>query len=88
MIFLGNQTPDQISSRLNIELSDEHKEMLKDTWQQNVSKDLEPGKWHCYDLPFLFMCSDKDTAKKWVDIFSSYDLSKAERFQISYEREK
>lgn len=86
MIMLGNQTPEQIAARLNVNLSDEHIEMLRDSWQQNVSKDLEDGKWHCFDLPFLFMCSDRETAEKWVGIFQTYDLSKAERFQISWER--
>ena len=77
MIMLGNQTPEQIAQRLRITLSDEHLKELHDTWQ---------GKWHCYDLPFMMVCSDKPTAEKWVGIFKSYDLSNAERFQISWER--
>lgn len=86
MILLGNQTPEQIAKRLNINLTDEHIEMLRNTWQQNVSKKLEKGAWHCYDLPFMFMCSDRETAEKWVNIFKTYDLSKAEQIQISWER--
>lgn len=86
MIMLGNQTPEQIAQRLRITLSYEHMKELHDTWQQNVSIDLKPGNWHCYDLPFMMVCSDKPTAEKWVGIFKSYDLSNAERFQISWKR--
>lgn len=85
LIMLGNQTVPQIEKRLNITLSEEHRNMLNSSRQENVSKPLENGKWHCYDIPFMFMCSDKETATKWRDIFMTYDLSKAETFQLSWE---
>lgn len=44
------------------------------------------GKWHCFDIPFLIMCGDSETASHFRDIFLQYDLSRAERFQISWER--
>lgn len=84
-IMLGNQTPEQIEKRLRISLSDEHKEELISTWQQKA-ENIENGKWHCFDIPFMFVCGDIETSKKWRDIFMSYDLSKAEMFQISWER--
>lgn len=83
--MLGNQTPEQIEARLNITLSDEHKNELKESWQQKA-EDIENGKWHCFDIPFMLVCGDMETAKKWRDVFMSYDLSKAELFQISWQR--
>ena len=84
-MMLGNQTPEQIEKRLRINLSNEHKEELRSTWQQKA-ENITDGKWHCFDIPFMFVCGDIETAKKCRDIFMSYDLSKAEMFQISWER--
>jgi len=85
MIMLGNQTPEQIEKRLSITLSEEHKRQLMETWQQKA-EDIASGMWHCFDIPFMMVCGDSETAAKWRDVFLSYDLSKAERFQISWER--
>lgn len=85
MIMLGNQTPDQIEKRLHIVMTEEHKKKLHDTWQQKA-ENIEKGKWHCFDIPFMFMCGDKDTAVHWRDTFMTYDLSHAELFRISWER--
>lgn len=84
-IMLGNQTPEQIEKRLRITLSEADKEELRSTWQQKA-EDIADGKWHCFDIPFMMVCGDKETATKWRDIFMNYDLSKGELFQISWER--
>lgn len=85
IIMLGNQTIDQIENRLHIKLSDDHKKELQNTWQQKAEY-IASGKWHCFDIPFLMMCGDFETASHFRDIFFQYDLSNAERFQISWER--
>ena len=86
-IMLGNQTPKQIANRLKIVLSEEHEKELLNSWQQEVNhKDIADGKWHCFDIPFMLVCGDKETATYWRDVFMSYDLSNAELFQISWER--
>lgn len=82
-VMFGNQTPDQIEKRLCISLSDEHKEELRKTWQHKA-ENIEKGMWHCFDIPFMLVCGDAETAKKWGDIFMLYDLSNAELFQISW----
>lgn len=84
-IMLGNQTVEQIEKRLGITLSHEHKQVLFDSWQQKA-EDIADEKWHCFDLPFCFVCGSKNTAEKFRDIFLQYDLSKAELFQIAWER--
>ena len=62
-MMLGNQTPEQIEKRLRISLSNEHKEELRSTWQQKA-ENITEGKWHCFDIPFMFVCGDIETAKK------------------------
>ena len=88
-IYLGNLTPEQIESRLGIELTAEDKELLKKTHQPEVNNvPIAPGKWHCFDLPFMIMTSDVKTARMFVDIFSKYEPSTfRECLQIGWERD-
>lgn len=83
-IMLGNQTPDQIARRLKIELSEEHKKELTESWQQRA-ENIEMDKWHCFDIPFMMVCGSRETAEKFRDLFLTYDLSKGELFQIGWE---
>lgn len=86
-ILFGNLMPEQIEKRLGIKLSDEHIKAMKETHQQNVDTPLEKGKWHCFDLPFRIMCSDQQTAQRFIDILKSYDEKKfKEPISIGYER--
>ena len=86
--MLGNLMPEQIAERLNIKFSEEHIKLMNETHQSKVNNTpLESGKWHCYDLPFNFVCSDRETAEKWSEIFKSYDANKfAEQIGISWEK--
>ena len=85
-IMLGNQTPEQIEKRLRISLSDEHKEELRNTWQQKAEH-IADGKWHCFDLPFMIVCGDKPTAEKILNMLNVYDWLQAKcALQISWER--
>jgi hypothetical protein len=29
---------------------------------QAVASKIQPGKWHCFDVPFLLLCGDRETA--------------------------
>ena len=76
-IYLGNLTPEQIESRLGIELTAEDKELLKKTHQPEVNNvPIASGKWHCFDIPFMLMTHDKKTASMLADIFRKYEPSK------------
>ena len=85
-IMLGNQTPDQIARRLKIELSEEHRAELLETWQQKA-ENIAVDKWHCFDIPFMMVCGSKEVAEKLRDMFLTYDLSKGERFQIAWQQQ-
>lgn len=84
-IMLGNLSPEQIERRLKIKLTDAHKQELMDAWQQKA-EDIADDKWHCFDIPFMLVCGNKATAERFRDLFMTYDLSKAELFQISWTR--
>ena len=86
MIMLGNLTLKQIEERTGISVSDEDRAELNGMRQEKAEK-IAPGKWHCFDLPFMLVCGDKPTAEKVVKILSAYDWSKAKQaLQISWER--
>ena len=86
-IFLGNLTVDQLERRLGIKLSEEHRKELADNRQEKVNNTpIEPGKWHCFDAPFMMMTHDMETAAKFCDILMRYDMSQChEAFQIGWE---
>lgn len=88
-IYLGNLSIDDIERRTGIVLNDEHKRYMNEHRQSEVNNTpIKKGFWHCFDIPFMVMTSDKETAKEYVDMFSTYDWSKCkEVLQIGYERE-
>lgn len=85
-IMLGNLTMSQIEERTGISISAEDRAELSGM-RQEKAENIGPGKWHCFDLPFMIVCGDKPTAEKVVKILSAYDWSKAKQaLQISWER--
>ena len=86
-IYLGNLTVEQIERRLGIKITGQDKKHLESTRQEKVNgTPIETGKWHCYDLPFMFMTHDRKTAESFRDLFMNYDMSGCrETFQIGWE---
>lgn len=86
-IYLGDLTVEQIESRTGITLSEQDRTFMRDNHQAAVNNTpLEPGKWHCFDLPFMVMTHDKQTAETYRDLLGAYDWSKCkEALQIGWE---
>lgn len=85
-IMLGNLSLKQIEERTGIIVSSEDMEILGEMRQEKADN-IASGKWHCFDLPFMIVCGDRQTAEKVRDILLRYDWSKAkEALQISWER--
>lgn len=85
-IMLGNLTLSQIEERTGISISAEDRAELSGM-RQEKAENIAPGKWHCFDLPFMIVCGDKPTAEKVVKILSAYDWKKAKQaLQISWGR--
>lgn len=88
VIMLGNLSVPQIEERLGIKLNDDDEHVMNESRQEAVnSTPLEPGCWHCFDIPFMLMTDTIVTATKLRDMFMKYDPSKfKEQFHISWEK--
>ena len=85
-IFLGNLSVSQIETRMGISLTEDERNTLN-SMRQEKADDIESGKWHCFDLPFMLICGDKPTADEVAKIFLAHDLSHVkEALQLSWER--
>lgn len=85
-IMLGNLSVKDIETRLGITFSPEDASTLQKTRQENVSIPLESGKWHCYDIPFMFMTDTREDALVFVNIFEKYVAQMRGQFQIGFLR--
>lgn len=70
-IMLGNLSVKDIETRLGITLSAEDVAVLQEKRQENVSVPLASGKWHCFDIPFMFMAATRDDALMFADILGN-----------------
>lgn len=85
-IMLGNLTVRQIEDRTGIKFSDKDVAELNEM-RQEKAENIESGKWHCFDLPFMIVCGDKPTAEKILNMLNVYDWLQAKcALQISWER--
>ena len=86
-IMLGNLMPEEIEKRTGIKFTDEFKQLLMSTHNPKAD-DIKEGHWHCFDLPFCFVCGDKATAYKFLKLFNEYDWREAkECLTMSWERD-
>lgn len=60
--MLGDLTVEQMESRAGVEFPDELKAYMADR-HQPAAANVQPGKWHCFDLPFMLVCGDMETAQ-------------------------
>ena len=88
IIYFGNVSVEQIEKRTGITLSDEHREYMKAHRQETVNgTPIADGEWHCFDMPFMIMTGNQETAERYRDMLSSYDWSNCkETLQIGWER--
>ncbi len=60
-IMLGNMSIDEMQSRAGVSFPDELVDYMRSRHQPEA-EDIQPGKWHCFDMPFTLVCGDRDTA--------------------------
>lgn len=70
-IYLGNLSVNQIEERLNIILTDMERDNLSKMRESNASN-IPPGKWHCFDIPFMILCGSTETAIIVRDMLAPY----------------
>ena len=76
-IRLGNLTVEDLERDLEIKFSDEDREYLKSTRQENVSKRLSAEAWHYFDLPRTLSFGSVRFAMKIVKLIKSYHPQKS-----------
>ncbi|CAB5224401.1 hypothetical protein UFOVP393_69 [uncultured Caudovirales phage] len=60
-IYLGNLSVKEIEHRAGVQFPAELHEYMTDKHQDSASN-VAPGKWHCFDIPFVLVCGDMQTA--------------------------
>lgn len=83
-MFLGDLSIEQIEGKLGIVLSDEIKDMFNRTRQRPVNIDLEPDKWHGFDIPFCIVCGSREFAEKVREILTPYASKMKCQIQIRF----
>lgn len=81
-IMLGNQSVSQIEKRLGIEFPEEIRDFMKKSHQPEASN-IVKGKWHCFDIPFVLVCGDIETATKIFDSVKDKASECKEQLKIS-----
>jgi hypothetical protein len=67
--MLGNLSVEEMEQRTGAVWPDELKQYMADKHQSHAN-DIRPGKWHCFDIPFMLVCGDMDTAQAIYDYLS------------------
>ena len=84
-IMLGNLNMSSIEARLGITLKEKERDTLS-SMRQDDAQNIQPGKWHCFDLPFMIMCGDLRTAQQVCEILRPYSNSMKTQLQISWQK--
>ena len=61
MILLGNLSIKEMEARTGVTFPDDLVTFMESSHQEKA-KDIQPGKWHCFDIPFNLVCGDIKTA--------------------------
>jgi hypothetical protein len=80
--MLGNLTVKEIESRSGVTFPDELLEYMADKHQSSAAN-IEKGKWHCFDIPFVLMVGDIDTAQEIYKYLSPLSSQFKEPLQIA-----
>ena len=81
-IYLGNLSVDEIEKRSGVKFPKELKDYMIPRRQQKA-ENVKPGKWHCFDIPFVLFCGDMETAKKIYSFLKDFSSEFKEKLVIS-----
>jgi hypothetical protein len=81
-IYLGNLTTSEMESRLGISLTTEDREKLESI-RSNTAKVTNTDKWHCFDIPFVLVCGNYDTAVLVHSILEPYSGDMNQKLKIA-----
>lgn len=81
-IYLGNLSINEIEKRSGVEFPKELKDYMEPTRQQSASN-IKKGEWHCFDIPFVLVCGDMQTATEIHGHLKEFSSDFKEPLQIS-----
>lgn len=61
IIYLGNMRISEIEFRAGIVFPEAPKDYMEPRHQASANS-VKTDKWHCFDIPFVLVCGDIDTA--------------------------
>jgi hypothetical protein len=79
--FLGNLSLEDMERRTGVSFPQELKDYLAPRRQEKV-RNIEPGKWHCFDIPFALHCGDMETATQIYGYLKPLAADFKEQFEI------
>ena len=86
-IFLGNLGVNEIEKRTGVDFPAELKDYMKPRKQESASN-IKEGKWHCFDIPFVLVCGDIETATEIHNHLKTFGSDFKEPLQISIDSPK
>lgn len=86
-IFLGNLNIDEIENRIGIKFPQALIDFMK-TRKQEKASNINPGKWHCFDIPFNLVCGDIETVKEIYKHLAPIAKDFKTQLQISLDKSK
>lgn len=74
-VRIGNLRVEDIEDQLKIKFTEEEREYLNSTRQENVSKELDAKCWHFYDLPRVLVFGSRRSHSKFKEILANHEIS-------------
>lgn len=84
-MLLGNLNIEEIQKRSGVTFPEELVEYMKPRKQEGASN-IKVGKWHCFDIPFVLVCGDMETAKEIFKYLEPMSKQFKEKLQISLQK--
>ena len=84
-IMLGDLDVSNIEKRLGITLEDNDRETLI-SMRQHDAQNIQPGKWHCFVIPFMILCGDIETCQTVCEILRPYSGVMKGQLCISWQK--
>lgn len=80
-IYLGNLSIEEMEKRTGVVFPEGLKNRLKDTHQDDA-QNIQPGKWHCFSIPFMLVCGSREMAQEIFDDLEPLGSKFKEQMQI------
>lgn len=84
-VYLGNMNIEDMEKRLGVSFPVELKDYMVKNHQEKAT-DIKPGKWHCFDIPFVIVFGDMETAKIVHDYLKPMASDFKKPIQISIQK--